>query len=67
MGYPVPDSLPLTGDARCDVCIVGAGIAGMTTAYLLAKKGKSVIVVDDGAIGSGTTSRTTAHLMTARR
>jgi glycine/D-amino acid oxidase-like deaminating enzyme/nitrite reductase/ring-hydroxylating ferredoxin subunit len=65
MGYPVPDTLALTADARCDVCIVGAGIAGMTTAYLLAKKGKSVLVVDDGAIGSGMTSRTTAHLMTA--
>ena len=65
MGYPVPDSLALTEDARCDVCVVGAGITGMTTAYLLAKKGKSVLVVDDGAIGSGMTSRTTAHLMTA--
>jgi glycine/D-amino acid oxidase-like deaminating enzyme/nitrite reductase/ring-hydroxylating ferredoxin subunit len=65
MWFPVPDSAPLEGDARCDVCVVGAGIAGMTTAYLLAKKGKSVIVVDDGPVGGGMTSRTTAHLMTA--
>jgi glycine/D-amino acid oxidase-like deaminating enzyme/nitrite reductase/ring-hydroxylating ferredoxin subunit len=65
MGYPVPDATPLPGDARADVCVVGAGIAGMTTAYLLARKGKSVLVVDDGGVGAGMTSRTTAHLMTA--
>lgn len=55
----------LTGDVDADVCIVGAGIAGMTTAYMLAGAGKSVIVVDDGAIGGGETCRTTAHLSTA--
>src|SRR5436190_10026840 len=48
-----------------DVCIVGAGIAGMTTAYLLARAGKSVVVLDDGPIGGGMTGRTTAHLVIA--
>lgn len=48
-----------------DVCIVGAGIAGLTTAYLLSKAGKAVAVLDDGAIGGGETSRTTAHLSNA--
>jgi glycine/D-amino acid oxidase-like deaminating enzyme/nitrite reductase/ring-hydroxylating ferredoxin subunit len=65
MWYSVPPTLPLAGDAACDVCVVGAGIAGMSTAYFLAKKGFSVLVVDDGEIGGGMTSRTTAHLMTA--
>src|SRR5207253_9220003 len=46
-------------------CVVGAGIAGLTTAYLLADEGRSVVVLDDGAIASGETSRTTAHLVTA--
>jgi len=55
----------LTEDARADVCIVGAGIAGTTTAYLLAKEGKSVVVLDDGPIGGGMTGRTTAHLVNA--
>jgi len=55
----------LTHDDRADVCIVGAGIAGLTTAYLLGKAGKSVIVLEDGSIGSGETQRTTAHLATA--
>lgn len=56
---------PLTKKAFADVCLVGAGIAGMTTAYLLAREGKSVIVLDDGPIGGGMTGRTTAHLVTA--
>lgn len=55
----------LTSDAVVDVCIVGAGIAGLTTAYLLAARGRSVLVMDDGMIASGETSRTTAHLATA--
>lgn len=48
-----------------DVCIIGGGIAGITTAYLLTKAGKKVVVIDDGAIGGGETSRTTAHLSNA--
>lgn len=55
----------LSGEARADVCVVGAGIAGMTTAYLLAKAGKSVIVLDDNAVGGGETGQTTAHLSSA--
>ena len=47
--------------AHANVCVVGAGIAGITTAYLLAREGKSVVVVDDGPVGGGETGRTTAH------
>ena len=56
---------PLTENTSADVCIVGAGIAGMTTAYLLAREGKKVVVLDDGPIGGGMTGRTTAHLVNA--
>lgn len=55
----------LSVDERTNVCIIGAGIAGMTTAYLLVKEGKSVVIVDDGSIGGGETGRTTAHLSNA--
>lgn len=55
----------LAGDARADVCVIGAGIAGMMTAYLLAREGRHVIVLDDGPIGGGETGRTTAHLSDA--
>src|ERR1043165_2059067 len=55
----------LRENIRTDVCIVGAGIAGMTTAYLLAREGRAVVVLDDGRIGGGMTERTTAHLSNA--
>jgi glycine/D-amino acid oxidase-like deaminating enzyme/nitrite reductase/ring-hydroxylating ferredoxin subunit len=61
----IPLETPLTERVTADVCIVGAGIAGMTTAYLLARAGKSVVVLDDGPIGGGMTGRTTAHLVNA--
>src|SRR5438477_10800629 len=55
----------LTQDIAADVCVVGAGSAGLTTAYLLGDEGQSVVVLDDGPIASGETSRTTAHLVNA--
>src|SRR5918993_4476674 len=57
-----PDTQPLSQDTSADVCVVGAGIAGLTTAYLLAREGQSVIVIDAGSVGGGNTSVTTAHL-----
>ena len=60
-----PPSVPLTADVHADVCIVGAGIAGLTTAYLLLQAGRTVVVLDDGPIGGGQTERTTAHLSNA--
>ena len=61
----VPEFPPLDSDARASVCVVGAGMAGMMTAYLLTRAGRSVIVIDDGRIGSGETGRTTAHITAA--
>lgn len=59
---PPPRQLELTKNTEADVCIVGAGIAGVTTAYLLAREGRSVILVDGGTPGCGQTGVTTAHL-----
>jgi glycine/D-amino acid oxidase-like deaminating enzyme/nitrite reductase/ring-hydroxylating ferredoxin subunit len=57
-----PGRAPLKGQIRCDTVVVGSGIAGLSVAYELAELGRSVIVVDRGAIAGGMTSRTTAHL-----
>jgi glycine/D-amino acid oxidase-like deaminating enzyme/nitrite reductase/ring-hydroxylating ferredoxin subunit len=62
---PLPAAPPLSGDVTTDVCVVGAGIAGLTTAYLLAKEGRRVTVLDDGLTAGGETGRTTAHLASA--
>lgn len=60
-----PSQSRLRESIRTDICIVGAGIAGLTTAYLLGREGRSVVVLDDGLIGGGMTGRTTAHLSNA--
>jgi glycine/D-amino acid oxidase-like deaminating enzyme/nitrite reductase/ring-hydroxylating ferredoxin subunit len=57
---PAADSLP--GDMECEVAVIGSGIAGISTAYELSKRGKSVMVIDRGRIAGGMTSRTSAHL-----
>ncbi|WP_439882405.1 FAD-dependent oxidoreductase [Pontibacter sp. MBLB2868] len=61
----LPSTQRLDKNLTCDVCIVGGGIAGITTAYLLQKEGKRVIVLEARSIAGGETSRTTAHLSNA--
>ena len=56
---------PLTGGASCDVCVVGAGIFGLTAAFLLQREGRRTVVLDDGEVAGGQTARTTAHLASA--
>ena len=60
--FDSPDFPPLPRDLTTDVCVIGAGIAGLSTAYSLLKAGKKVVVLDDGPIGGGESGRTTAHL-----
>ena len=62
---PLIEPGPLREDLRTDVCVVGAGIAGLSTAYALASEGKRVVVLDAGPLAGGETSRTTAHLTNA--
>jgi len=62
----LPEYSTLDSDLHADVCVVGAGIAGLSVAYELGREGRSVVVLEDGAtIGAGETSRTTAHLSNA--
>ncbi|MBP0726361.1 FAD-dependent oxidoreductase [Bacillus sp. RG28] len=52
----------LTSDIEADVAIVGGGITGITTAYLLAKEGVKVALIEAGSILNGTTGHTTAKI-----
>ncbi len=52
-------------DARPDVCVIGAGIAGLSVALALVQDGFDVLVLDQGPIGGGQTARSSAHLSSA--
>lgn len=55
----------LTENLSVDVAVVGAGIAGLTTAYFLQKAGQSVALLDCGPPGGGMTARSSGHLTCA--
>src|SRR5690349_16304032 len=57
-----PSFSALKEDIQTDVLIAGAGITGITSAYLLVKAGLKVAVVDAGKILDGTTGFTTAKV-----
>lgn len=58
----LPSFPKLTGNIETDVAIVGGGISGITTAYLLAKEGIRVALIDSSTILNGTTGHTTAKI-----
>jgi len=49
-------------ESHWDVVVVGAGMAGILTAYFLQKEGKRVLIVEAKTIASGQTERTTAKI-----
>lgn len=56
-------STRLTGSIDCDVCIVGGGLTGVYTAYLLAKKGVNVALIEaNDSVAIATTGHSTGKL-----
>lgn len=53
---------PLLGEQSVDVAIVGGGVAGLTTAWLLKRAGRKVGVIEAGRILERVTGRTTAKI-----
>ncbi|MFI2415397.1 FAD-dependent oxidoreductase [Streptomyces sp. NPDC018947] len=58
-GAPRP---ALTEDLEVDVAVIGGGIAGLSTAFELARAGRSVAVLEAGRIAASVTGYTTAKL-----
>lgn len=58
-----PQTYPLEQNLQADVVIVGGGIAGITSAYLLQLEGKQVVLLEKNQLGSGESGRTTAHFV----
>lgn len=52
----------LNKDIKTDVLVIGAGIAGILTAYMLKQRGREVVVIDAAEIASGNTKNTTAKI-----
>lgn len=53
---------PLQGDMEAEVAIIGAGLAGILTGYMLKKKGIDAVILEGNRIGSGQTGGTTAKI-----
>lgn len=59
---PAPDRAGADLPAEADAVVIGAGIAGLTTAYGLARAGRSVVVLEAAEVASGVSGHTTAKL-----
>jgi glycine/D-amino acid oxidase-like deaminating enzyme/nitrite reductase/ring-hydroxylating ferredoxin subunit len=62
MNVTLPEFPALKQDIDVDVLVVGAGLTGITAAYLLVQEGVRVALIDREKVVSGDTARTTAHL-----
>lgn len=52
----------LKRDIQTEIAVIGAGMAGILTAYYLQKAGKKVVVLEAARIASGQTRNTTAKI-----
>jgi glycine/D-amino acid oxidase-like deaminating enzyme/nitrite reductase/ring-hydroxylating ferredoxin subunit len=58
----LPRFAPLSADESVDVVVVGGGLTGITTAYLLAREGRRVALLERDRLAAADTGHTTAHL-----
>ena len=59
---PMEKRAPLAQNRTADAVVIGAGITGILTAFLLQKTGKEVVVLERGRIAGGQTEGTTAKI-----
>jgi glycine/D-amino acid oxidase-like deaminating enzyme len=61
-GVHFPQFSPLPESTAADVVVIGGGLTGVTTAYLLSKAGHDVVLLEKNRLGHGATGVTTAFL-----
>lgn len=61
---PIPEFTPLNHDLSCDAVVIGAGLTGVLTAWMLQEKGLDVVVLERDTPGQGTTGRSTGKITT---
>ncbi len=60
---PSPERPPLQGDIHADVCVIGAGYTGLSTALFLAEAGMQVVVLEAVKVGFGASGRNGGQLV----
>jgi gamma-glutamylputrescine oxidase len=57
----------LTGEAQCDICVIGGGFTGLSAALACAEKGMSVMLLEAQTIGFGASGRNGGQLIPGLR
>ncbi|MER2605276.1 MAG: FAD-binding oxidoreductase [Siculibacillus sp.] len=65
--HPAPDRPALDGSTHADVCVIGGGYTGLSTALHLAKAGRRVVLLEAERIGWGASGRNGGQLHTGQR
>src|SRR5215470_2511574 len=58
---------PLKGDQRFDVCVIGGGYTGLSTALHLRARGLRVAVLERERVGAGASGRNGGQVITGQR
>lgn len=60
---PAPERPALSGEVRSQVCVIGAGFSGISTALALAERGYQVCVLEASHVGWGASGRNGGQLV----
>lgn len=58
---PAPKTAPLTDRIQADVCVIGGGYTGLSSALHLAEQGVDVVLIEAKEIGHGGSGRNAGH------